>query len=90
MHTAGLAQFLARAGYEVKHFFARYLAWGIGRVTDELISPSEALEFDEASWNDETAAGSAAACRAVQPGNVVTVFYFPGSAGSSRSLLNMR
>jgi len=59
LHTAGLAQFLARAGYEVKHFFARYLAWGIGRVTDELIGPSEALEFDEASWNDETAAGSA-------------------------------
>jgi len=51
MHTAGLAQFLARAGYVVKHFYARYPAWGIGRVTDELIGPSEALEFDEAGWN---------------------------------------
>ncbi|MFI5458576.1 MAG: hypothetical protein ACHRXM_24345 [Isosphaerales bacterium] len=49
MHTAGLAQFLARAAYEVKHYFARYPAWGIGRVTDELIGPSEALEFDEGS-----------------------------------------
>ncbi|MFI5461271.1 MAG: glycosyltransferase [Isosphaerales bacterium] len=51
MHTAGLAQFLARAGYGVKHYYARYPAWGIGRVTDKLNSPSEALEFDEASWN---------------------------------------
>jgi len=59
MHSAGLAQFLARVGYEVKHFFARYPAWGIGRVTDELIGPGEAQEFDEANWNDETAAGSA-------------------------------
>jgi hypothetical protein len=42
---------LARAGYEVKHFFARYSGWGIGRVTDELISPSEAIPFDEPSWN---------------------------------------
>ena len=50
-HTAELAQFLARAGYDVKHFFARYPGWGIGRVTEELISPSEAIEFDESSWN---------------------------------------
>ena len=50
-HTAELAAFLARAGYEVKHYFARYPGWGIGRVTDELISPSEAIEFDEPSWN---------------------------------------
>ena len=50
-HTAELAQFLARAGYEVKHLFARYPGWGIGRVTDELISPSEAIEFDESCWN---------------------------------------
>jgi len=73
MHTAGLAQFLARAGYEVKHYYARYPAWGIGRVTnDEYLRgaepetfgqdtggvgdprrtpASEALEFDEPSWN---------------------------------------
>jgi hypothetical protein len=35
----------------VKHFFARYSGWGIGRFTDELISPSEAIPFDEPSWN---------------------------------------
>jgi glycosyltransferase involved in cell wall biosynthesis len=51
MHTAGLAQFLARAGYEVRHYYARYPQWGIGRVADELISTSEAIVFDEASWN---------------------------------------
>ena len=51
MHTAGLACFLARAGYDVRHFYAHYPGWGIGRVTDELISPSEAITFDEAGWN---------------------------------------
>jgi glycosyltransferase involved in cell wall biosynthesis len=50
-HTAELAHFLGRAGYEVKHFFAHYPGWGIGRVTDALISPSEAIAFDDASWN---------------------------------------
>jgi glycosyltransferase involved in cell wall biosynthesis len=50
-HTAELAAFLARGGYEVKHYFARYPSRGIGRVTDELISPSEPIEFDEPSWN---------------------------------------
>ena len=53
-HTAELARFLARAGYEVKHFFAEYPGWRIGRVTDELISPSEAIAFDDASWNVAT------------------------------------
>ena len=50
-HTAELAAFLARAGYEVKHFFAQYPSWGIGRITDALISPSEAIAFDDSSWN---------------------------------------
>ncbi len=35
MHTAGLVEFLGRDGYEVRHFYARYPAWGIGRVGDE-------------------------------------------------------
>jgi hypothetical protein len=50
-HTAELAAFLARAGYEVRHFFAQYPSWGIGRITDELISQSEGIGFDETSWN---------------------------------------
>ena len=32
MHTAGLVDFLGRDGYQVRHFYARYPAWGIGRV----------------------------------------------------------
>jgi len=51
MHTAGLVEFLKRAGYEVRHYFARYLAWGIGRVSGDGLVASESLEFDEASWN---------------------------------------
>jgi len=35
LHTAGLVEFLSRAGYDVRHFYARYLAWGIGRVTED-------------------------------------------------------
>ncbi len=33
MHTAGLVDFLGRDGFEVRHFYARYPAWGIGRDT---------------------------------------------------------
>jgi len=51
MHTAGLVEFLKRAGYEVRHYFARYPAWGIGRVSAEGLVAGEAIEFDEASWN---------------------------------------
>jgi hypothetical protein len=29
----------------------RYPSWAIGRVADELISPSEAIEFDEPGWS---------------------------------------
>ncbi len=35
MHTAGLVEFLGRDGYDVRHFYARYPAWGVGRVTRE-------------------------------------------------------
>jgi len=51
MHTAGLVDFLGRAGYELRHYFARYPDWGIGRVAEDGLLASEALEFDEASWN---------------------------------------
>ena len=43
-HTAELAAFLALAGYEVKHFFAQFPSWGIGRITDALISPWNFLD----------------------------------------------
>jgi glycosyltransferase involved in cell wall biosynthesis len=51
MHTAGLVDFLGRDGYEVRHFYARYPAWGIGRVTDEALVASDAIEFAESEWN---------------------------------------
>ncbi len=51
MHTAGLAQFLARAGFEVRHYYARYPAWGIGRVTDDGLVNSEGITFTEKEWN---------------------------------------
>jgi len=50
MHTAGLVDFLAQAGYEVRHFYACYPDWGIGRVSDSLVA-SEAIEFDASAWN---------------------------------------
>ena len=50
-HTAEMAQFLGWAGYDVRHFFAQYPSWRIGRVADNLISPSELIAFDDASWN---------------------------------------
>jgi glycosyltransferase involved in cell wall biosynthesis len=50
VHTVELARFLAKAGYEVRHFYVRYTAWEIGKVELQLSFPSEALEFDDASW----------------------------------------
>jgi glycosyltransferase involved in cell wall biosynthesis len=51
VHTVELARFLAEAGYEVKHFFAQHLPWGVGAVKGALPYPAEALVFDEPSWN---------------------------------------
>ncbi len=51
MHTAGLVEFLGRAGYDVRHFYACYPAWGIGRVADEEPLASEGIEFDDGDWN---------------------------------------
>ena len=50
VHTAELALFLGRAGYEVRHFFVRYARWQIGNVTGTPF-PSQALEFDDTNWN---------------------------------------
>jgi glycosyltransferase involved in cell wall biosynthesis len=51
VHTVELAQFLARAGYDVRHFYARYDPWQVGRVAGPLPFPSEGLDFDAAGWN---------------------------------------
>jgi glycosyltransferase involved in cell wall biosynthesis len=54
VHTAELARFLSRAGYDVRHFYARHLDWGVGRVETPLPYPHEALEFDVAGWDADT------------------------------------
>ena len=51
VHTAELARFLAGSGYEVRHFYARHLDWGVGRVDAPTPHPSQAIDFDDASWN---------------------------------------
>jgi len=51
IHTVELAQFLARAGYEVGHFYARYQPWGIGNVSRPLPISSTELAFSESNWN---------------------------------------
>jgi glycosyltransferase involved in cell wall biosynthesis len=53
VHTVELAQFLARAGYEVRHFYARHPPWGVGGVEGPLPFASEALEFDASTWKVE-------------------------------------
>ena len=51
MHTAGLVEFLRRDGSDVRHFYAQYEPWGIGRVTGDDLVASEALQFAETAWN---------------------------------------
>jgi hypothetical protein len=50
VHTVELARFLEQAGYEVRHFYARHTAWGIGKVESSLPFPSEPLDFHESNW----------------------------------------
>jgi glycosyltransferase involved in cell wall biosynthesis len=54
VHTVELCQFLVRAGYEVRHFYARCAAWEIGRVEAAVSFASVALDFDAASWTLES------------------------------------
>jgi glycosyltransferase involved in cell wall biosynthesis len=51
VHTFELIQFLARAGYQVQHVYARFPPWGIGNAEGRLPYPAQVLEFDEAEWN---------------------------------------
>jgi glycosyltransferase involved in cell wall biosynthesis len=50
VHTVELGMFLARAGFEVRHFYARYPAWQIGNVGQGLPIESEGLEFSDRDW----------------------------------------
>ena len=46
VHTVELAEFLARAGYEIRHFHPLLSDWGIGRIADPLPIDSEAIDFN--------------------------------------------
>jgi glycosyltransferase involved in cell wall biosynthesis len=56
VHTYELALFLSRAGYDVRHIYARYDydPWRVGQVPAPLPFASEALVFAPASWNAAT------------------------------------
>ncbi len=51
VHTVELAQFLGKAGYDVQHFYARYLDWGVGNVASELPIDSLPLDFNAVTWH---------------------------------------
>jgi hypothetical protein len=51
VHTFELARFLTKGGYEVRHIYARFSDWGMGKVEGELPYPAEALEFEGREWN---------------------------------------
>ncbi len=54
VHTVELAKFLSAAGFEVRHWFARFEPWGIGRVDESVPFASKALAFDERTWDRRT------------------------------------
>ncbi|HUT93883.1 MAG TPA: glycosyltransferase family 4 protein [Thermoguttaceae bacterium] len=53
-HTVGLGQFLARDGFEVRHFYAVYPPWGIGAVEGPVPVASVPITFDDDAWSTET------------------------------------
>ncbi|GAB4159061.1 MAG: hypothetical protein Tsb009_36320 [Planctomycetaceae bacterium] len=50
IHTVELAEFLSRAGYEVRLFCPRYAPWMIGQVDRTCPFPVEKIPFSEAEW----------------------------------------
>lgn len=50
VHSAELACFLARAGYEVAHFIAEHEPWGIGRISLPTPHPVVPLRFRSEEW----------------------------------------
>ncbi len=51
VHTVELVQWLARAGYNVRHFHVRFEPYGIGRVDESLPIHSLAIPLKEEDWN---------------------------------------
>ena len=50
VHTAELTMFLAAAGYDVRHVYARFEPWGLGRVADPTPHPAEPVAFAADEW----------------------------------------
>lgn len=53
VHTFELARELGTAGYEVRHIFARFAPWEIGRVVGPLPYDAEPLDFDPEDWHED-------------------------------------
>ncbi|MEX0704700.1 MAG: glycosyltransferase family 4 protein [Planctomycetales bacterium] len=58
VHTLELAQFLERAGYDVRLIHARYEPWGIGSGAADCPFPVHTLAFTEGAWEPETVKGA--------------------------------
>jgi glycosyltransferase involved in cell wall biosynthesis len=52
VHTAELTMFLAAAGYEVRHLYAKFDPWRIGQVATSP-HPAEPVAFTESEWSAE-------------------------------------
>lgn len=52
VHTKELAEHLARSGDAVRHFYAIYAPWGIGRVDDSLNYETCPLAFSVSEWHE--------------------------------------
>lgn len=54
VHTKELAEHLARSGDAVRHFYAIYAPWGIGRVDDSLNYETCPLTFSISEWHEQS------------------------------------
>lgn len=54
VHTAELAQFLTKAGFDVCHFYAVHKPWEMGVVSEPLPYNAKALHFENGSWNRDS------------------------------------
>ncbi len=53
VHTYETIKFLSKAGYDVKHFYARNAEWQLGNVAESAAPASEALSFRASEWSVE-------------------------------------
>ena len=53
VHTAELARFLSRAGYDVQHWVLRQVGWSVGELSKAPDWPIRILDFTAAEWRCE-------------------------------------